>query len=86
MSVENDIAYNEGNTGSHFAVGGIDWIIMPCQVSSLTMEVPKLLTAALQVWSSLICSWISVPSMQVLLLSASCASDCLMLVLFPHSV
>ena len=56
MSAEDDIVYRDGTTGSHFAVGGIDQIITPCQVSSFIIDVPKLSMAALRVWSSLICS------------------------------
>ena len=49
ISAEEDIAYNDGITGSHFAVGGMDQIMIPHQVSSFIMEVPKLSMAALQV-------------------------------------
>ena len=62
ISAEEDIVYNDGITGSHFAVGRMDWIMIPHQVSSFITEVPKLSTAALQVRSCLMWSWISVPS------------------------
>ena len=35
MSAEDNIAYRDGITGSHFAIGRIDWIITPHQVSLL---------------------------------------------------
>src|ERR1700678_1799674 len=41
-SAEDDIAYNDGITGSHFAVGGIDLIIIPRHVSSLITEASRL--------------------------------------------
>jgi hypothetical protein len=62
ISAEVVIKYREGMTGSHFVVGGIEWIITPLQVSSEISWVHKLSTAALQVQSNLICSCISVPS------------------------
>jgi len=56
MSADVVIEYSEGITGSQFAVGGIDLIIIPLQVSSDIGEVLKLSTAAFRVHSSLICS------------------------------
>ena len=38
-SAEDDIAYNDGITGSHFEVGGIDLIIIPRHASSLIHRV-----------------------------------------------
>ena len=49
ISAEEDIAYRDGMTGSHFGVGGIDQIIIPLQVSSSITEVLKLLTATFRV-------------------------------------
>jgi hypothetical protein len=49
ISAEVVIEYSEGMTGSHFVVGGIEWIITPLQVSSDITWVHKLSTAALQV-------------------------------------
>ena len=54
MSAEVVIEYNEGITGSHFVVGGIDRMMIPLQVSSDIVEVLKLSTAAFRVRSNLI--------------------------------
>jgi hypothetical protein len=54
ISVEEDIVYNDGITGSHFAVGGIDQIIIPFQVSSFIADVLRLSMATFQVQRSLI--------------------------------
>ena len=45
ISADEDITYRDGITGSHFAVGGIDQIIIPFQVSSVIADVLKLSTA-----------------------------------------
>ena len=47
MSAEEVIEYNDGITGSHFVVGGMDLMIIPLQVSSVIAELLKLSTAAL---------------------------------------
>jgi hypothetical protein len=70
ISAEEDTAYNDGITGSHFAVGGIDRIIIPFQVSSFIADVLRLLTATFQVQRSLIWSWISVPLAKTIQLRA----------------
>ena len=49
ISADDNIAYNDGITGSHFAVGGMDRIMIPRQVSSLITDVPRLLTVAFRV-------------------------------------
>ena len=41
ISAEDVIAYNEGITGSHFGVGGIDRIMIPLQVSSDIVDVVR---------------------------------------------
>ena len=61
MLADEDIAYNDGITGSHIAVGGIDWIMIPLHVSSFITAALKLSTTTFQVWRSLIWSWISDP-------------------------
>jgi hypothetical protein len=53
MSAEVVIVYKDGITGSHFAVGGIDLIIIPLQASSDIPEELRLSTAALRVLSNL---------------------------------
>lgn len=63
MSAEVVIAYREGITGSHFAVGGMDQIMIPLQVSSVMVGVLRLSTATFLIRNNLICSWMSVPSM-----------------------
>ena len=84
ISAEEDIAYNEGITGSHFGEGGIDQMRIPLQVSSDIIEVLKLSTVAFLVCRTLIWSWISVPSAYRVRLSASWACDFRMSVLFLH--
>lgn len=79
------IAYREGITGSHFAVGGMDRIIIPLQVSSVIVELLRLSTAAFRARSNLIWSSICVPSAYLVRLRASWACDRRMSVLFPHS-
>ena len=56
ISADDDNAYRDGITGSHFAVGGIDQIIIPRQASSLITDVLRLSMAALHVRRSLMCS------------------------------
>ena len=85
ISDEVAIVYNEGITGSHFAVGGMDQIIIPLQVSSDIVELLRLSTTAFRVHSNLIWSSISVPSAYSVRLRASWACDRRMSVLFPHS-
>jgi hypothetical protein len=53
MSAEEAMVYNEGITGSHFAVGGMEQIITPLQVSSVIGIVLRLSTAAFRVRRSL---------------------------------
>ena len=85
MSTDEFIEYSKGITSSHFAVGGIDLMIIPLQVLSVIAGVLRLSTATFLVQSSLTWSWISVPLTNTVRLSASCAWDHRMLVLFPHS-
>ena len=49
ISAEDDIVYNDGITGNHFGVGGIDQIIIPLQVSLFITDVLRLSIAAFQV-------------------------------------
>lgn len=53
ISAEDPNAYREGMTGSHFAVGGMDHIMIPLHASSDIREVLRLSTAALRVCSNL---------------------------------
>ena len=55
-SDEEVMAYKEGITGNHFAVGGMDRIIIPLQVSSSNCVVLRLSTAIFRVLSNLMCS------------------------------
>ena len=48
ISAEVDIVYREGITGNHLAVGGIDRMIIPLQVSSDIVDVLRLSTVALR--------------------------------------
>ena len=63
MSAEVDMVYRDGMTGSHFAEGGMERIIIPHQASSGIPwpSVLKLSTAALRVHNNLIWSSMSVP-------------------------
>ena len=54
ISAEEGNAYNEGITGSHLTVGGMDRMIIPLQVSSVITDELKLSTAAFLVHNSLI--------------------------------
>ena len=86
MSAKEVIVYREGITGSHFGVGEIDQRIIPLQVSSLIVDVLRLLTAAFRVHRSLMWSWISVPSAYNIQLRASWACDQCVSVLLPNSI
>ena len=46
---DEDIAYRDRITGSHFTMGGIDWIIIFFQVSLVIADVLKLSTVTFQV-------------------------------------
>ena len=85
ISAEAAIVYKEGITGSQLAVGGMDRIIIPLQVSSDITEWVRWSTAAFRVRSNLIWSCISIPSVYSVRLRASCVCDRRMSVLFPHS-
>ena len=53
MSTDEFIEYSKGITSSHFAVGGIDLMIIPLQVLSVIAGVLRLSTATFLVQSSL---------------------------------
>ena len=84
MSDEVVKEYKEGITGSHLAVRGMERMITPLQCSSVIIPVLRLSIAVFHILSSLMWSWILDPSMNFVQLSASCAWDRLMSVLFPH--
>src|SRR6266511_2554115 len=64
-------------------VGGVEHMTIPFHVSSGTVDVLRLSTAALRVQRSFICSWISESSVYTMRSSTSCAWDLLISALPP---